>query len=235
MSQTQEGLSSALGNVRERLISSGGNQAKCEVDDRESQISRKANWTAIEKRIGKRYSRCTFDSYVAETPRQREALEAVRKHAFNLPGLIAKGGGGMLLFGSAGTGKDHLAICALRAAVMYHGLTAEAIDGQLLFSKARDVIQSDTREQDFISTFTRPEILLISDPVPIGMSPTEFQQSTLWRIYDARYRDEKPTWTTANVVNRDELERRLGVQLADRMRDQALCLFFDWESHRKPA
>lgn len=221
--------------MRERLTSSGASPARCEsIPDRESQLARRANWTAIEKRIGKRYAKCTFDSYVASTPKQREALAAVRNHAMQLPELIAKGGGGMLLFGSAGTGKDHLAICALRAAVMAHGLSGEAIDGQLLFSKARDNIQSDSREQDFIATFTKPEILLISDPVPIGMSPTEFQQSTLWRIYDARYRDEKPTWTTANVVNRDELERRVGVQLADRMRDQSLCLFFDWESHRKP-
>lgn len=228
-------LSSGLVKNLERRTSSGASSARCEaIPDREAKVARTAMWSAIEKKIGKRYSRCTFDGFEAETEPQQAVKAAVIDLAKTLPERIAAGGG-MLLFGSPGSGKDHLAICALRAAVMAHGLTAEAIDGQQFFSKARDCIGGDTREQDFVALYTKPDILLMSDPLPVGMTHTEFQRSTLWRVFDARYRDEKPIWLTVNVVNREELEDRCGAQLADRMRDGALCLFFNWPTHRRPS
>jgi DNA replication protein DnaC len=189
-------------------------------------------WQAVAKAIGVRYAKATFESFEATQPKQTEALAAVRK-------LAEQWGDhkdlSLLLYGPRGTGKDHLAVAALRTVTRDHGATVVWVDGETLWREQRDVIGSDTREAELERKYTSPDVLLISDPARQGTDLTDGQRSLLWRIVDRRYRDMKPTWATVNVLTRDELDQRLSPQISDRMRDNALAVFCSWPSYRSVA
>jgi hypothetical protein len=55
----------------------------------------------------------------------------------------------------------------------------------------------------------------------------------LFRILDGRYNHLRPTWVSVNVSNRNELDERMGVTLAERLVDGALTIFCNWPSYRK--
>lgn len=173
----------------------------------------------------------SFDSFDAETDAQRRVVQVLREFAANVSDRIETGEG-LLLFGPKGTGKDHLAICCLREAAKA-GYTTFAEDGQSLFQIFRDAIQSEASEKDRIAVYTKPDVLLISDPIPVGASASDYQRTILWRIIDRRYRDLKPTWVTMNVTDPKEAEAKLGGQIVDRLRDGATAVRCEWPSYRK--
>ncbi|MBX3438018.1 MAG: ATP-binding protein [Planctomycetaceae bacterium] len=138
-----------------------------------------------------------------------------------------------MLFGTVGTGKDHLLIATLRSAIR-SGLTVEWRDGNRLFGDLRDVINSERNESQVLRDFVRPDILALSDPVPLQGEITEYQAGWLWRILDTRYRNRKSTFVTINIAGRAELVSRLGAGIADRLIDGALAVHCNWPSHRQP-
>ena len=75
-------------------------------------------------------------------------------------------------------------------------------------------------------------MLVLSDPVPPKGELSDYSESILYRIVDARYITMKPTWTTMNVASGEEADRRLGAPIVDRLRHGALCLSCDWPSFR---
>lgn len=189
-------------------------------------------WGRLLRDIGQRYAGVRLGNFQVETDTQKRALAQL--HAFcDSIEERTEAGQGLVLTGPKGTGKDHLAVACLRAAVLCSGINAAWVDGQMLYQEFRDGIDSETRERDALRAYTSPKILLISDPVPPSESLTPFQQSVLWRIVDRRYRDLRPTWVTMNVSSGEEAEKRIGAQIVDRLRDGALSIVCNWPSHRK--
>lgn len=192
------------------------------------------HWETIVRDIGKRYAAVSLDQFRAVTDEHEAAVRELRKFVAELPDR-SRSGCGLLLHGPRGTGKDHLAVSCLRQACLEHHLPVAWVDGQDLFSGARDVIGKEQTERGFIRRYTAPAVLLISDPVPQDGALTDFQQSTLWRILDRRYRDLKPTWVTVNASGENDLVKRLGAQMVDRLVDGALVIStMGWKSYRKP-
>lgn len=204
------------------------------VQAEESQrIQRMREWSDFVSSVGKRYADATFDSFDAPTPSHESVVAALREYVANFKQNYDEGRG-VFFYGPRGTGKDHLAAAAIRLIIAL-GATVEWFDGQALYGAMRSRISDEASEIEFLKQYTRPNILLISDPLPQTGEVTAFQQSTLWQIVDRRYRDLRPTWVTVNVANADELSKRLGGQLADRLMDSALCLHCNWPTYRKPA
>jgi DNA replication protein DnaC len=198
----------------------------------ETMRQRAIAWQPVARAIGLRYAKATFESFEQTLPKQADAVASVRN-------LVARwsehADTSLLLYGPRGTGKDHLAVAALRHVAMEHGATVGWVDGETLWREQRDVIGSDTRESELEKKYTSPAVLLISDPARQGTDLTDGQRSLLWRIVDRRYRDMQPTWATVNVLGRDELDQRLSPQISDRMRDNALAVFCSWPSYRSVA
>jgi DNA replication protein DnaC len=198
----------------------------------ETMRQRAIAWQPVARAIGVRYAKATFESFEVKVAPQAEAVQSVQK----LVGRWTEHADtSLLLYGPRGTGKDHLAVAALRHVAMAHGATVGWVDGETLWREQRDVIGSDTREAELEKKYTSPAVLLISDPARQGTDLTDGQRSLLWRIVDRRYRDMKPTWATVNVLSRDELDQRLSPQISDRMRDNALAVFCSWPSYRSVA
>lgn len=142
-------------------------------------------------------------------------------------------GTNLVLFGPAGTGKDHLAASLLWQAA-YLGARIAAFTGPQLWSRTRDLIGDGGSESQLLNCLREPNVVLISDPTSPGKSLTDAQADWLYRIVDRRYRDLKPTWLTANVADRKDAETKLTVQVWDRLRDGAVTVDCNWPSYRKP-
>jgi DNA replication protein DnaC len=183
--------------------------------------------------IGPRYRDAKLTTFRTDEPGQAKAVERIR--AF-LDGIDAhvEAGAGLVLFGPPGTGKDHLAIGAGRIAIAM-GYTVRWFSCQRIFQEFRDAIGDEgTSEESLFKELFKPEIAILSDPVPVQGRLTDFQEGILWRLVDGRYRFCKPTWCTMNVASDAEACERLGPAIVDRLSDKALVLFCNWPSFRKP-
>jgi DNA replication protein DnaC len=198
-------------------------QRAAEIDSRSRSLA---------MRVGKRYAKASLDGYEVTHDAQRAVEGYIRDYISEIEQRVSSGSG-LFLIGPPGTGKDHLMVAVLFAAVD-KGLNAVWVDGMELFTSARDNIDTAKTEASWLATYTKPDLLAISDPVPpLGSVKEGFQLATLFSIIDRRYRDMKPTLMTLNVNDRDEAEKRMAPNIVDRLAHGALVLRCDWPSYRR--
>lgn len=210
--------------------------------DRE-QVCRRRNFAEF---IGnrKRYAAATLDSWVfpdgdsKAAERQRVVVSAVREFiaAIDEQRQI---GSGAIFYGPPGTGKDHLATAIIRAACLEHGHTAEFVNGSAWFVALRDSMDGTNSESDLVRKLTRPDWLVLSDPLPPMLDAknstgalTPYQASMLYRVVDERNGRRLPTITTVNVNGGTEGVQRMGAPTWDRLKDGAWSFACAWPSFR---
>jgi DNA replication protein DnaC len=230
-------LDSLLASVVERLPSGEPPEPRKPSPD-EIAVMRKRRVELIQQqtdlllaRIGARYQAATLDSYQTPTNDQRVALGKMRNYAEKLSEEITAGHG-ILLFGSTGTGKDHLLIGLSKIAIS-KGFSLQWVNGVDLHAKMRDAIQRDESESNILKAYSTARVLVLSDPLPPSGVLTDYQAATLYRLVDVRYRNLLPVWCSLNVSDVDEARRRLGAATTDRLRDGSLAIECKWPSYRK--
>lgn len=233
------GLSSALDRITTRITEAPASSEprKLTAEERERAEGWR-KWELLSQRIGERYAKCKLSEFVyaddAEVKtRQAEAIGKLERYQEDMPNLV-NFGQGIVLFGPAGTGKDHCMAAMMRKAC-WHNLNVEWRNGMDLYADRRDAISREVPERDLIRDLVATDVLAISDPIPPWGNLTEGQAEFLFRVVDGRYRQRKPIWVTANFAEGKEAESRIGKQVVDRLRDGSLALFFDWPSFRKRA
>ena len=184
------------------------------------------------EQIGRRYADCTLDNFVVTCPEQEKALAALRKYAVNISDNVDNGRG-IVLFGPAGSGKDHL-LAALGRQAIQAGLCVTWKNGRDLAGEFREAARDGEfrSERNILEELEPAEVLILSDPIPPAGGLTPFQADVMFRLVDARYRAMKATWATLNVSGGDEADNRLGAQIVDRLKHDALAIFTDWPSYR---
>lgn len=189
-------------------------------------------WLAFVARRGDIYGNARIANYSANNADQQTLVDRLSHYCAGITDEIASGTN-IILFGSMGTGKDHLLAAVTRAAIM-QGKIVDWWNGMDLFGRVRDRMSSDDSEEAFVRVLTRPNVLYISDPLPPGGEPlTAFQMQFLSRVVDARYSRGKPIWLSVNTLGRKDFEARLGAPIVDRLCDRALAYFCNWPSYRK--
>jgi DNA replication protein DnaC len=166
--------------------------------------------------IPPRYYHCRLETFYE---RNNAPLIAARRKVQEfaetwLPGV--NNGRGLLLMGTCGSGKTHLAVAAL----------LEIIDsgkpGRLMFRNFQDLIQEIQASFDSDQTPSKSEILrpllevdlLVLDELG-SQKPSLFVQDILYYVINSRYNTQRTTIFTTNY--QDELHERIGERLRSRL------------------
>lgn len=194
-------------------------------------------WMKLVDVRGSRYADCQLKNYQIHGTEKEQALQVEVRNALvaychRMSEAISKGEN-LVLFGPKGTGKDHLVMSLAKHAIVGCGRFVSWVNGMDLWGEIRDGMDNHTSERSLISKYSWPDVLYLSDPLPPSGELGQHQQAMLFRILDARYSHNRATWVTVNVESGKEMEKRLGAQNADRLRDGATALFCNWVSFRK--
>ena len=193
---------------------------------------RAMHWNDLIAERGKRYNDCRLSNFVVTNEKQKQVVDELRTYCESMRDNV-EAGRGIVLFGPAGTGKDHFMMALARVAICNDiGVSWE--NGMDFFATVRDSFGRDDgeTEAELIRYLTKPEILILSDPLPPAGKLTEFQTNVLFRAIDYRYSRCQPMWVTLNCTGRKEADERMGAQNMDRLIHGSLKLFCDWESYR---
>lgn len=205
----------------------------CPFEHRLTAAESKGRLVELVKRLGFRYRDATLENFEVYHDQQREVLERLGRFAERMPELL-KGGGGLLLFGNPGTGKDHLLAALLKLAVMLHRLDVAWFDGGSLYDRIHAALQGegDGEWRKLSAELRAPHVLAISDPQPPQGALTPQQVRRLRDIIDQRYRAGKSTWLTTNIDQKDYAEQLFTKPVMERMREASATILCDWPSYR---
>jgi DNA replication protein DnaC len=180
--------------------------------------------------IPARFADRRFADYTATLQGQRIALGVCKAFADAWPEK-RQSGASLVLTGSPGTGKTHLA-CAVANAVMEAHLASAlfgTVTAALRFIKDTYRKDSGLSERDALRRLTDPDLLIL-DEVGVQLG-SEHEKLLMFEVLNTRYQELRPTILISNLSG-TELEAFLGQRVMDRYRECGSVLAFDWDSFR---
>ncbi|HZQ41763.1 MAG TPA: ATP-binding protein [Acidobacteriaceae bacterium] len=206
----------------------------------ECRAARRAVRIIEQARIPKRYAHCTLEDYVpnygGNNPSLSNALVQARNFVREyLPGTDVPG---LLLTGSIGVGKTHLAVGILQALLAERGAKGLFFDYRDLLKQVQNSYNRsvEATELEILQPVFEAEVLVLDE---LGASkPTDWVWDTVAHILNTRYNDRRTTIITTNYSNLPpgggELsgpraavrEETLGDRIGERMRSrlQEMCV-----------
>ena len=195
----------------------------------------KTHSNLIEKaRIPKRYTDCHFHTYRAFNPSQERAFKFASRLAMEYPAVER----GILLMGTVGVGKTHLAVSILKG-LTERGFSCLFYEFGALLKEIQGSYNtvSHTSELKVLAPVFDSDVLVLDE---IGASkPTDWVRDTMAHIINTRYNDKKLTVFTTNYLDerrteRDEtLEDRIGVRLRSRLFEMSKTVSINGEDFRR--
>nr|WP_246408941.1 ATP-binding protein [Granulicella aggregans] len=195
--------------------------------------------------IPKRYEHCTLESFEPGFGRAVnktfEAAHLVARRFVENYSPSDKTGTGLLLTGSIGVGKTHLAVGILQSLVAERGATGLFYDYRDLLKQVQNSYnrQVNETELEILKPVFEAEVLVLDE---LGASkPTDWVWDTVAHILNTRYNDRRTTIITTNYGNLPPLgseggqgsavrnavrEETLGDRIGERMRSrlQEMCV-----------
>lgn len=176
-------------------------------------------------RIPRRYQHCTLDSYETDfrsaDDSMRKAHIMARRFAEGYP--VETDGKGLLITGSIGVGKTHLAVGLLLALIEEKGAKALFYDYRELLKQIQHSYnaQVNSTELDILKPVFEAEVLVLDE---LGaQKPTDWVWDTVALILNTRYNDKRTTIITTNypdLAPAAKKEETLGDRIGERMRSR---------------
>ncbi|HEO8934552.1 TPA: ATP-binding protein [Serratia marcescens] len=216
--------------LRDELASLKGQKARAGEDARMRTIERLKS----DLQIPERFSECTFENYVPDCEEAKRALKVCQAYASKWPERLQRGGG-LVMCGKPGTGKNHLALAIAKSVIESHQSPAAFTTALKIAREYKSTwSKTSTRTEDeVIRQFTRPDLLIIDE---IGVQfGSEAEKLIMFEIINTRYERMRPTILISNQ-SKEELSAFIGERVIDRMNDGGGCtLAFTWDSYRSRA
>lgn len=182
----------------------------------------------------KRYSQCTFENYHVNNSSQRDAS----RFAFILATQYPAVNQGLLLMGSVGVGKTHLAVSALKV-LKDRGFSCLFFEFGSLLKKIQDSYNPNTltSELSVLNPVLNVEVLVLDE---LGASkPTDWVRDTLYQIINTRYNEDRITIFTTNFLDErsdhkgEILEDRVGVSIRSRLYQMCKTVVIKGDDYRR--
>ena len=185
-------------------------------------------------RIPKRYQHCSLDSYETgfrgADGSMKQAHMTARKFVEAYP--VETDGKGLLITGSIGVGKTHLAVGMMLALIEEKGVKALFYDYRELLKQIQHSYnaQVNSTELDVLKPVFEAEVLVLDE---LGaQKPTDWVWDTVALILNTRYNDKRTTIITTNYADQPPVgsggtatqratrDETLGDRIGERMRSR---------------
>jgi DNA replication protein DnaC len=213
------------------------------------QNERMAGWALRRTHVPKRYEHCTLADYETRFPGAHSslapALMTAKRFVEDYP--VHTEGKGLLLVGSIGVGKTHLAVGMLEALVREKSAAGLFCDYRDLLKQVQNSYspQVAATELEVLRPVFEAEVLVLDE---LGASkPTDWVWDTVAHILNTRYNDKRTTIFTTNYANAPSAgmsgaeptgklrnavrEETLGDRIGDRMRSRLMEMCVVVEMH----
>lgn len=196
-----------------------------------SKKSQKIDHLRASSGIPTRFAEASFSNF-EQTTYNSLALRTCQRYADKWLDR-AKSGGGLVLCGRPGTGKNHLACAIAHQIIEQHQAEVFLTTAMRILRKVKSTWNkaSEQSEDEVIRFYSKQELLIIDE---IGVQfGSESEQMILFEIINNRYEEMRPTILISNLPE-SELSAFIGERVLDRMREgQGAVVNFTWESYRK--
>ena len=185
-------------------------------------------------RLPKRYDGFHFGNYKPQNPSQTMALKSAMNFAMEYPAVDR----GLLLMGSVGVGKTHLAVSILKG-LTERGFSCLFYEFSSLLKEIQDSYNPNTHSSEIgvLSPVLNAEVLVLDE---LGASkPTDWVRDTMAHVINTRYNEKKFTVFTSNYLDerpndREEtLEDRIGVRVRSRLYEMCKSVILNGKDYRR--
>ncbi|MFK3971163.1 ATP-binding protein [Pseudomonas sp. NPDC087358] len=191
---------------------------------------------SIEGRVGRaciprRFADRSLEGYRTGGEGQARALNICSDYAVNFP-AHARMGRSLMLLGTVGTGKTHLAAAIGNYIMRQFGLAALYVTASSVVRHVKATFSNDSShtEVQAYKLFEAPDLLILDE---VGVqNVTEFERTVMFEVINSRYEAMKPTIVVSNR-SKEELPTFMGDRVVDRLRENGgKLVLFTWESAR---
>jgi DNA replication protein DnaC len=215
------------GTGMEVVVGKGARPCECRKRNSQDLLVEKA-------KIPERYLNCHFQNYQLSNPSQQKAFGYASKLAMEFPSVER----GLLLMGTVGVGKTHLAVSIIKA-LTERGFSSIFYEFGSLLKEIQDSYNPKTQasELKILSNVFQADILVLDE---IGASkPTDWVRDTMSHIINTRYNDKKLTIFTTNYMDErkadkeETLEDRIGVRMRSRLFEMCRTIKIEGKDFRQ--
>jgi len=205
-------------------------QDKADEFDRK-QLEQQRERLLIAIGISKRFTNATLENYKPVNKKASENLKIIKSYCDNFKEIV-KNGSSLILCGTPGTGKTHLA-CAMTIKLTDLKYPSYYTTSYKMMSRIKATYgkYAEEIEQNVLHKLITSKLLIIDE---IGVQfGSDAEKVLFYQIINGRYDNILPTVLISNLTVK-ELVEFIGDRCFDRLKEgSGVVLSFDWDSYRK--